>query len=130
MNRLRKHEPSKGLVSKKRTLGARRAPPLLRSNTLNFMALQIRVGACSGLGPEFEKGDGRLRPSLQQRLPGAEGPPEGCSTAPRHAACGGPFPARGPALGALSWLNYSRDFKAQLHARTNTHSSRSRVTAS
>ena len=41
------------------------------------------------MGPEFEKGDGRLRPSLQQRLPGAEGPPEGCSTAPRHAACGG-----------------------------------------
>ena len=39
------------------------------------------------MGPEFEKGDGRLRPSLQQRLPGAEGPPEGCSTAPRHAAC-------------------------------------------
>ena len=47
------------------------------------------------MGPEFEKGDGRLRPSLQQRLPGAEGPPEGCSTAPRHAACGGPIPARG-----------------------------------
>ena len=50
------------------------------------------------MGPEFEKGDGRLRPSLQQRLPGAEGPPEGCSTAPRHAACGGPIPssAEGP----------------------------------
>ena len=45
------------------------------------------------MGPEFEKGDGRLRPSLQQRLPGAEGPPEGCSTAPRHAACGGPIPS-------------------------------------
>ena len=43
------------------------------------------------MGPEFEKGDGRLRPSLQQRLPGAEGPPEGCATAPRHAACGGPL---------------------------------------
>ena len=28
----------------------------------------------SGVGPEFEKGDGRLRPSLQQRIPGAEGP--------------------------------------------------------
>ena len=49
------------------------------------------------MGPEFEKGDGRLRPSLQQRLPGAEAPPEGCSTAPRHAACGGPIP-RGPLL--------------------------------
>ena len=50
------------------------------------------------MGPEFEKGDGRLRPSLQQRLPGAEGPPEGCTTAPRHAACGGPLPssAEGP----------------------------------
>ena len=36
------------------------------------------------MGPEFEKGDGRLRPSLQQRLPGAEGPPEGCTT-PTHA---------------------------------------------
>jgi len=46
------------------------------------------------VGPEFEKGDGRLRPSLQQRLPGAEGPPEGCSTAPRHAACGGPVRRR------------------------------------
>ena len=45
------------------------------------------------MGPEFEKGDGRLRPSLQQRLPGAEGPPEGCATAPRHAACGGPLPS-------------------------------------
>ena len=45
------------------------------------------------MGPEFEKGDGRLRPSLQQRLPGAEGPPEGCTTAPRHAACGGPLPS-------------------------------------
>ena len=47
----------------------------------------------SGVGPEFEKGDGRLRPSLQQCLPGAEGPPEGCSTAPRHAARGGPLPS-------------------------------------
>ena len=45
------------------------------------------------MGPEFEKGDGRLRPSLQQRLPGAEGPPEGCTTDPRHAACGGPLPS-------------------------------------
>ena len=41
------------------------------------------------MGPEFEKGDGRLRPSLQQCLPGAEGPPEECTTAPRLAACGG-----------------------------------------
>ena len=54
----------------------------------------------SGVGPEFEKGDGRLRPSLQQRLPGAEGPPEGCTTDPRHAACGGPLPssAEGPCV--------------------------------
>ena len=45
-----------------------------------------------------------MRPSLQQRLPGAEGPPEGCSTAPRHAACGGPLPssAEGPCERALS----------------------------
>ena len=51
------------------------------------------------MGPEFENGDGRLRPSRQQRLPGAEGPPEGRSTAPRHAACGGPIPrSRGPFL--------------------------------
>jgi len=52
----------------------------------------------SGVGPEFENGDGRLRPSRQQRLPGAEGPPEGCTTAPRHAARGGPLPssAEGP----------------------------------
>ena len=58
------------------------------------------------MGPEFEKGDGRLRPSLQQRLPGAEGPPEGCTTAPRHAACGGPLPssAEGPCVIYLfSW---------------------------
>ena len=33
--------------------------------------------------PEFENGDGRLRPSLQQRLPGAEGPPEDAQ--PLHA---------------------------------------------
>ena len=54
----------------------------------------------SGVGPEFEKGDGRLRTSLQQRLPGAEGPPEGCSTGPRHTACGGPLPssAEGPCV--------------------------------
>ena len=51
------------------------------------------------MGPEFENGDGRLRPSRQQRLPGAEGPPEGRSTAPRHTACGGPIPrSRGPVL--------------------------------
>ena len=36
------------------------------------------------MGPEFEKGDGRLRPSLQQRLPGAEGPPEGNRPTPRR----------------------------------------------
>ena len=51
------------------------------------------------MGPEFEKGDGRLRPSLQQRLPGAEGPPEGCSTAPRHLpAVLFPAPLRARAL--------------------------------
>ena len=57
------------------------------------------------MGPEFEKGDGRLRPSLQQRLPGAEGPPEGCTTDPRHAACGGPLPssAEGPCILRMSW---------------------------
>ena len=43
--------------------------------------------------PSLKKGDGRLRPSLQQRLPGAEGPPEGCTTAPCHAARGGPLPS-------------------------------------
>ena len=46
------------------------------------------------MGPAFEKGDGRLRPSLQERLPGAEGPPEVCTTDPRHAACGGPLPKK------------------------------------
>ena len=69
-----------------------RAPPLLRSNTLNFMAPKFGSER-SGVGPEFENGDGRLRPGRQQRLPGAEGPPEGCTTAPRHAACGGPLPS-------------------------------------
>ena len=65
------------------------------------------------MGPEFEKGDGRLRPSLQQRLPGAEGPPEGCTTAPRHAACGGPLPssAEGP------WLFWHGDAKPQVRPR-------------
>ena len=70
-----------------------RAPPLLRSNTLDPSWPSKFGSERSGVGPEFEKGDGRLRPSLQQRLPGAEGPPEGCSTAPRHAACGGPIPS-------------------------------------
>ena len=64
------------------------------------------------MGPEFEKGDGRLRPSLQQRLPGAEGPPEGCSTAPRHAACGGPIPVSGTLLRSAP--------KASLHTHTET----------
>ena len=47
IDRNRKHEPSKGLISKKssRPAARARAPPLLRSNTLNLMALQIRVGA-------------------------------------------------------------------------------------
>ena len=45
------------------------------------------------MGPEFEKGDGRLRPSLQQRPPGAEGPPEGCSTAPSTPLAAVLFPA-------------------------------------
>ena len=61
---------------------AARAPPLLRSNTLNFMALQIRVGAyVAEWDPSLKKGDGRC---LQQRLPGAEGPPEGFATSPRR----------------------------------------------
>ena len=81
-----------GWLEKKWDNERARAPPLLRSNTLNFMAPKFGSER-SGVGPEFEKGDGRLRPSLQQRLPGAEGPPEGCSTAPRHAACGGPIPS-------------------------------------
>ena len=71
-----------------------RLPTLLRSNTLNFSGRPSKFGSeRSGVGPEFEKGDGRLRPSLQQRLPGAEGPPKGCTTDPRHAACGGPLPS-------------------------------------
>ena len=61
-----------------------------------------RSAAETGVGPEFEKGDGRLRPSLQQRLPGAEGPPEGCTTAPCHAACGGPLPSSAEHLEHLS----------------------------
>ena len=85
------------------------------------------------MGPEFEKGDGRLRPSLQQRLPGAEGPPEGCSTAPRHAACGGPIPssAEGAALfcRALSLFRPSYLFGAVMAAATDGESSlvRSRI---
>ena len=50
------------------------------------------------MGPEFEKGDGRLRPSLQQRLPGAErerGPRRDAQ--PLHATplAAVLFPARG-----------------------------------
>ena len=40
-----------------------RAPPLLRSKTFNFMALKKIGSERSGVGPEFEKGDGRLRPT-------------------------------------------------------------------
>ena len=67
---------------------------------LTFFRSQLWDFPRSAVGPEFEKGDGRLRPSLQQRLPGAEGPPEGCTTDPRHAACGGPLPssAEGPCI--------------------------------
>ena len=61
--------------------------------TASDSSLDVAINPRSGVGPEFEKGDRRLRPSLQQRLPGAEGPLEGCSTAPRHAACGGPIPS-------------------------------------
>ena len=42
-------------------------------------------------------------------LPGAEGPPEGCTTAPRHAACGGPLPssAEGPCVILPTAIIYS-----------------------
>ena len=65
------------------------------------------------MGPEFEKGDGRLRPSLQQRLPGAEGPPEGCTTDPRHAACGGPLPSSAEGPWHLEHLECSHQPHAQ-----------------
>ena len=66
---------------------------------LTFFRSQLWDFPRSAVGPEFEKGDGRLRPSLQQRLPGAEGPPEGCSTAPRHTPLAAVlFPAPNPVL--------------------------------
>ena len=70
-----------------------RLPTLLRSNTLNFSGPPNSGRSVAEWAPSLKKGDGRLRPSLQQRLPGAEGPPEGCTTDPRHAACGGPLPS-------------------------------------
>ena len=62
---------------------------------INIKSIQVTTfRSVAEWAPSLKKGDGRLRPSLQQRLPGAEGPPVGfCSTPPRHAACGGPFPA-------------------------------------
>ena len=68
----------------------------LRSNTLIKLQWPSKFGSeRSGVGPEFEKGDGRLRPSLQQRLPGAEGPRRDAQ--PPHATplAAVLFPARG-----------------------------------
>ena len=75
----------------------------------------------SGVGPEFEKGDGRLRPSLQQRLPGAEGPPEGCSTAPRHAACGGPIPSSARAVRYFLLAGERYDRSEYVHTRAEAN---------
>ena len=87
-------------------------PTLLRSNTFNFSGPPNSGRSVTEWAPSLiEKGDGRLRPSLQQRLPGTEGPPEGCSSAPRHAACGGPLPssAEGRALSFGHPLSFERE---------------------
>ena len=41
-------------------------------------------------------------PFTNNAPPAQQGPPEGGSTAPRHAACGGPIPSSAEGLGALS----------------------------
>ena len=89
--------PGRLVTDSRSALGARRARPHatpFAQQHLKFHGPLLFVGSeRSGVGPSLKKATGASRPSLQQRLPGAEGPPEGRSTAPRHAACGGPIPS-------------------------------------
>ena len=88
--------PGRLVTDSHSALGARRARP----HTTPFAQQHLKFHGPPNSGrsvaewaPSLKKATGASRPSLQQRLPGAEGPPEGRSTAPRHAACGGPIPS-------------------------------------
>ena len=94
--------PGRLVTDSRSALGARRARPHatpFAQQHLKFHGPPNSGRSVAEWAPSLKKATGASRPSLQQRLPGAEGPPEGRSTAPRHAACGGPIPsARGPVL--------------------------------
>ena len=87
--------PGRLVTDSRSALGARRARPHatpFAQQHLKFHGPPNSGRSVAEWAPSLKKATGASRPSLQQRLPGAEGPPEGCSTAPRHAACGGPIP--------------------------------------
>ena len=93
--------PGRLVTDSRSALGARRARPHatpFAQQHLKFHGPPNSGRSVAEWAPSLKKATGASRPSLQQRLPGAEGPPEGCTTAPRHAACGGPLPssAEGP----------------------------------
>ena len=94
--------PGRLVTDSRSALGARRARPHatpFAQQHLKFHGPPNSGRSVAEWAPSLKKATGASRPSLQQRLPGAEGPPEGRSTAPRHAACGGPIPSsRGPVL--------------------------------
>ena len=85
--------PGRLVTDSRSALGARRARPHatpFAQQHLKFHGPPNSGRSVAEWAPSLKKATGASRPSLQQRLPGAEGPPEGRSTAPRHAACGGP----------------------------------------
>ena len=88
--------PGRLVTDSRSALGARRARPHatpFAQQHLKFHGPPNSGRSVAEWAPSLKKATGASRPSLQQRLPGAEGPPEGRSTAPRHAACGGPIPS-------------------------------------
>ena len=108
--------PGRLVTDSRSALGARRARPLatpFAQQHLKFHGPPNSGRSVAEWAPSLKKATGASRPSLQQRLPGAEGPPEGRSTAPRHAACGGPIPSwRSPVL--ICVLAYSHDGRVSL----------------
>ena len=103
--------PGRLVTDSRSALGARRARPHatpFAQQHLKFHGPPNSGRSVAEWAPSLKKATGASRPSLQQRLPGAEGPPEGRSTAPRHAACGGPIPSsRGPVLIKFFLARYS-----------------------
>ena len=88
--------PGRLVTDSRSALGARRARPHatpFAQQHLKFHGPPNSGRSVAEWAPRLKKATGASRHSLQQRLPGAEGPPEGRSTAPRHAACGGPIPS-------------------------------------